>query len=106
MDNNRGIIMPRIYLNEEALNQALQQFEHMIEDLNHNKSVVSDVHNLLLSSWSQLGVGKKAIEDLEVFGKDIRTKMEELKSDKQELKSAIDLIKALDQSYDYMGPKY
>lgn len=32
--------------------------------------------------------------------------MEELKSDKQELKSAIDLFKALDQSYDYMGPKY
>lgn len=32
--------------------------------------------------------------------------MEELESDKQELKSAIDLIQALDQSYDYMGPKY
>ncbi|MES5929987.1 hypothetical protein QCI77_29140 [Bacillus cereus group sp. MG9] len=98
--------MPRIYINEEALNQALQQFENMIQDLNHNKSVVSNVHNLLLSSWSQLGVGKKAIDDLETFRKDIGTKMEELKSDKHELKSAIDLFKALDQSYDYMGPKY
>lgn len=53
--------MPRIYLNEEALNQALQQFDHMIQDLNHNKRVVSNVHNLLLSSWSQLGVGKKPL---------------------------------------------
>ncbi|PHE93998.1 hypothetical protein COF76_24670 [Bacillus wiedmannii] len=98
--------MPQIYINEEALNQALQQLENMIQDLNHNKSVVSNVHNLLLSSWSQLGVGKKAISDLENFRKDIGTKVEELKSDKQELKSAIDLFKALDQSYDYMGPKY
>lgn len=98
--------MPRIYLNEEALNQALQQFEHMIQDLNHNKSVVSSIHNLLLASWSQLGVGKKAISDLESFNKDISKRMEELESDKHELKSAIDLIKALDQSYDYMGPKY
>ena len=55
------IKMPRIYLNEEALNQALQQFDHMIQDLNHNKRVVSNVHNLLLSSWSQLGVGKKPL---------------------------------------------
>ena len=31
--------MPRIYLNEEALNQALQQFDHMIQDLNHNKEL-------------------------------------------------------------------
>ena len=30
--------------------------------------------------------------------------MEELESDKRELKGAIDLLKALDQSYDYMGP--
>lgn len=94
--------MPRIYINEEALNQALQQFENMIQDLNHNKGVVSNVHNLLLSSWSQLGVGKKAIDGLETFRKDIGTKMEELKSDKHELKSAIDLFKALDQSYDYI----
>ena len=61
--------MPRIYLNEEALSQALQQFDHMIQDLNHNKRVVSTVHDLLLSSWSQLGVGKKAISDLESFKK-------------------------------------
>ncbi|EMA6344513.1 hypothetical protein U3450_003543, partial [Bacillus cytotoxicus] len=52
------------------------------------------------------GVGKKAISDLETFKKNIGTKMEELQADKHELKSAIDLIKALDQSYDYMGPKY
>ena len=52
------IRMPRIYLNEEVLSQALQQFDQMIQDLNHNKRVVSNVHNLLLSSWSQLGVGK------------------------------------------------
>ena len=32
--------------------------------------------------------------------------MEELESDKRELKGAIDLLKALDQSYDYLGPKY
>ncbi len=53
--------MPRIYLNEEVLSQALQQFDQMIQDLNHNKRVVSNVHNLLLSSWSQLGVGKKPL---------------------------------------------
>ncbi|KXX94058.1 hypothetical protein P9487_02355 [Bacillus cereus] len=98
--------MPRIYLNEEALSQALQQFDHMIQDLNHNKRVVSTVHDLLLSSWSQLGVGKKTISDLESFKKDIERRMEELESDKRELKGAIDLLKALDQSYDYMGPKY
>ncbi|OOR30715.1 hypothetical protein E0M25_15600 [Bacillus mycoides] len=98
--------MPRIYLNEEALSQALQQFDHMIQDLNHNKRVVSTVHDLLLSSWSQLGVGKKAISDLESFKQDIERRMEELESDKRELKGAIDLLKALDQSYDYMGPKY
>ncbi|EOI7620978.1 hypothetical protein ACH0R4_RS21620 [Bacillus cytotoxicus] len=98
--------MPRIYLNEEALKQALQQFDYMIQDLNDNKRVISTVHDLLLSSWSQLGVGKKAISDLETFKKNIGTKMEELQADKHELKSAIDLIKALDQSYDYMGPKY
>ncbi|MGM7431614.1 hypothetical protein ABRZ22_20690 [Bacillus pacificus] len=98
--------MPRIYLNEDVLSQALQQFDQMIQDLNHNKRVVSNVHNLLLSSWSQLGVGKKAISDLESFKKDIERRMEELESDKRELKGAIDLLKALDQSYDYMGPKY
>ncbi|QWG43801.1 hypothetical protein EXW31_05615 [Bacillus mycoides] len=98
--------MPRIYLNEEALSQALQQFDHMIQDLNHNKRVVSTVHDLLLSSWSQLGVGKKAISDLESFKQDIERRIEELESDKRELKGAIDLLKALDQSYDYMGPKY
>uniref|UniRef100_UPI001F5A7375 hypothetical protein n=1 Tax=Bacillus cereus group sp. BfR-BA-01492 TaxID=2920361 RepID=UPI001F5A7375 len=90
----------------EALKQALQQFDYMIQDLNDNKRVISTVHDLLLSSWSQFGVGKKAISDLETFKKNIGTKMEELQNDKHELKSAIDLIKAVDQTYDYMGSKY
>lgn len=98
--------MPRIYLNEEALNKALQQFEEMIRDLEHNRSVVNSIHHMLDTSWSQLGVGKKAVGDVDNFRKDIAKRMEELESDKHELKSAIDLIKALDQSYDYMGPKY
>ncbi|ENQ3077251.1 hypothetical protein [Bacillus multifaciens] len=38
------------------MNQALQQFEHMIQDLNHNKSVVSMEDLQTLGSFF-LGLG-------------------------------------------------
>lgn len=64
------------------------------------KNVLSNKNEVLDSNFYYLA------DTTQESDKDIERRMEELESDKRELKGAIDLLKALDQSYDYMGPKY
>lgn len=98
--------MGKMYFNEEKLDQALQRFERLIQDLHAHVKVIDSVYNMVAENWSQGGGGKKAVNDLLEFRKGLIERIHPIEAGKHKLKSEWDLIKVLDRSYEYMGPKY
>ncbi|MED1611421.1 hypothetical protein [Bacillus paranthracis] len=98
--------MGRMYFNEANLDQALQRFERLIQELHAHVKVIDSVYNMVSKNWSQGGVGKKAVNDILEFRKGLTERIHTIEAGKHKLKSDWDLIKALDRSYEYMGPKY